>query len=71
MVRLNFIFNKMKERIKRFFDSRFLKIKEINEKYAVPRVKMTPMVRYTLVFLRFYLLFLVGILIYKFITILK
>jgi hypothetical protein len=61
----------MKERIKRFFDNRFEKIKEINEKYAVPRVKMTPLVRYTLVFLRFYLLFLVGILIYKFITIIK
>ena len=61
----------MKERIKRFFDSRFLKIKEINAKFAVPRVTMTPMVKYTLVFLRFYLLFLVGILVYRFITIIK
>ena len=61
----------MKERIKRFFDNRFVRIKEINEKFSVPRVKMTPVVRYALVFLRFYLLFLVGILIYKFITIIK
>ena len=61
----------MKERIKRFFDNRFVRIKEINEMFSVPRVIMTPVVRYALVFLRFYLLFLVGILIYKFITIIK
>ena len=47
------------------------KISEINRRYATPRVQMTPMVKVALLFLRFYLIFLVGILLYKFITLLE
>ena len=45
-------------------------IRAINQKYATPHIKMTRMVRISLGVLRFYLLFLVGILVYKFITLL-
>jgi len=41
---------------------------EINRKYSRPRLTMTPAVRWTLLLLRFYLLFLVALIIYKFIT---
>ena len=42
-------------------------VKAINRKYATPHMKMTPAVRFSLGLLRFYLLFLVGIMVYKFI----
>lgn len=41
-------------------------IRTINRKYAQPHIKMTPAVRFSLGLLRFYLLFLVGIMVYKF-----
>jgi len=53
------------------FAERFSKIREINRKYAKPRLQMTPGVRFALFMLRIYLLFLVGLLFYKFITIVK
>lgn len=43
-------------------------VKLINQKYATPHMKMTPAVRFSLGLLRFYLLFLVGILVYKFVV---
>jgi hypothetical protein len=46
-----------------FFDG----IREINQRYKTPRIKMTPMVRFSLVFLRIYLVLTIGILMYKFI----
>jgi hypothetical protein len=58
-------------RVKRFVRNRFYRILEINRKYAAPRIKMTPLVRLALLFLRLYLLVLVGILFYKFWTLLK
>lgn len=45
------------------------KIKEINEKYSQPRLKMTPLVRVSLLVLRLYLIMLVIILLYKFYTV--
>ena len=45
------------------------KIKEINEKYSQPRVKMTPLVKAMLLILRLYLIMLVVILVYKFYTV--
>ena len=42
-------------------------VRTINQKYATPHMKMTPAVRFSLGLLRFYLLFLVGIMVYKFI----
>jgi hypothetical protein len=44
---------------------------EINRKYKRPRLTMTPAVRRALLFLRFYLLFLVLLIIYKFITLVR
>lgn len=46
-------------------------IKEINAKYATPHIQMTPFVRFNLLFLRFYLMLLVGLLIYRFIAAVK
>jgi flagellar biosynthesis/type III secretory pathway M-ring protein FliF/YscJ len=44
-------------------------VREINKKYATPKVKMTPMVKYALLFLRIYLIVLVLLLGFKFFTI--
>ncbi len=44
-------------------------IKEINARYSKPNIQMTPLVRICLLFLRFYLFLLMGLLIYKFITV--
>ncbi len=54
--------------LKTFFARRFLKIAEINRKYAKPHVKMTPAVKLSLLLLRIYLLLLVAILFVKFFT---
>ncbi len=53
-----------------FLSHNFSKIREINRKYAVPNVEMSGWVRGCLLFLRLYLIFLVGLLLYKFITLL-
>ena len=58
-------------RLRRFLRSRFVKIREINRKYAKPRIHMTRMVKLVLLMLRLYLLLLVGILFYKFYTLLR
>jgi 5-methylcytosine-specific restriction endonuclease McrBC regulatory subunit McrC len=47
------------------------KVKEINKKYSQPRLKMTPLVQASLLILRLYLIMLVIILVYKFITVVK
>jgi hypothetical protein len=47
-----------------------LKIGEINQRYSRPHIEMSAAVRMSLVALRFYLLFLVGLMVYKFITLL-
>jgi len=46
------------------------KIREINQRYATPRIKMSTAVRASLLTLRIYLIVLVGLLVYKFITVL-
>lgn len=48
-----------------FFDA----VREINEKYKYPRLKMTKLIKFSLLALRLYLLFMVLILLYKFILI--
>jgi hypothetical protein len=45
-------------------------VREINRKYNKPHVKMTPAVQFSLGLLRFYLLFLVGLLVWKFFSML-
>jgi len=53
-----------------FFRNTAGAVRDINHKYAKPHIKMTRWVRFSLGALRFYLLLLVGIMIYKFITLL-
>ncbi len=43
-------------------------VRSINQKYAKPHMKMTRRVRFSLGLLRGYLLFLVAIMVYKFIV---
>lgn len=57
--------------MKEFFKGRFTKIREINRRYAKPRVKMTKGVRIALLLLRLYLILLVGVLVVKFISMVK
>ncbi len=45
----------------------FRKIEEINQRYRTPRIAMSRGVRAALEFLRLYLLFLVCLMVYKFI----
>ena len=54
-----------------FFKNTITTVKSINRKYAQPQIKMTPMVKVSLLSLRLYLIFLVGILVYRFITLLR
>jgi len=58
-------------RFKKFLERHFFRIYEINRKYATPRYKMTRSVGIILLVLRLYLLFLICILIYKFITLIN
>lgn len=51
-----------------FFRSATGTVRAINHRFSHPHIKMTPAVRFSLGLLRFYLLFLVGILVYKFIV---
>jgi hypothetical protein len=50
-----------------FFHNTAEAMRTINRRYSSPHIKMTLMVRLSLLLLRFYLLFLVGILVYKFV----
>ena len=56
--------------IRDFFSHNFAKVREINKKYAKPNVEMSMWVKSSLLFLRLYLILLVGLLLYKFITLL-
>ena len=49
----------------------FRKIGEINHRYREPRIAMSPGVKASLLFLRFYLLFLVCLIAYKFVLLLN
>lgn len=46
-------------------------VKDINQKYHQPRVQITPGVKFALLALRLYLLAMVILLLYKFITLIK
>jgi hypothetical protein len=57
--------------IRDFFNNSYAKIREINKKYETPSIEMSKRVKFSLLFLRLYLLALIGLSIYKFITLLK
>ncbi len=46
------------------------KIRDINQRFSKPHIEMSPAVKLSLVALRFYLLFLVSLMVYKFVTLL-
>ncbi|MGA2681944.1 MAG: hypothetical protein ABSF44_09115 [Candidatus Bathyarchaeia archaeon] len=46
------------------------KIREINQKYSKPKIQMSRPVKFALLALRLYLVFLIAMLLYKFITLL-
>jgi hypothetical protein len=43
------------------------KLREINHRYSKPHIEMTPMVKFSLMTLRIYLLLIVGLIVYKFV----
>jgi len=57
--------------ILRFLKNTVSTAKSINQKYAEPQIKMTRLVKFSLLSLRIYLLLLVGILVFKFITMVR
>jgi hypothetical protein len=57
---MNNIFNGFRD----FFQA----IRDINEKYKTPRIKTTRMVSFSLLLLRIYLLGMLGLLLYTFIS---
>lgn len=57
------------ERIRNAVHESTGKIRSINQKYATPKIKLTGGAKFALLLLRLYLIFLVGLLIYKFWTI--
>jgi hypothetical protein len=57
--------------VREYLRQQYSVITEINRKYATPRITMSRGVKLSLLFLRLYLLFLVILLGYKFLTMLS
>jgi hypothetical protein len=53
------------------YQSLIAQVREINKRYSKPSIKITPFVRISLLFLRFYLFLLIGLIVYKFIISIK
>jgi hypothetical protein len=49
----------------------YAKIREINKTYAVPTIDMSGIVKSSLVMLRLYLIVLIALTLYKFVTLVK
>ncbi len=52
--------------ISEFFGSAWDAVRDINRRFKTPHIKMTRAVQFSLGLLRFYLLFLVALLVWKF-----
>ncbi|HXW68560.1 MAG TPA: hypothetical protein VEJ88_03050 [Dissulfurispiraceae bacterium] len=57
--------------IRNFLRHNYSKIHEINKKYATPNIEMSRWVKLSLLSLRLYLIFLLVLLLYKFITLVQ
>jgi len=57
--------------LKNLFDNSYAKIREINKKYEQPGIEMSKWVKLSLLLLRLYLFTLIGLTLYKFMTLLK
>ena len=58
-------------KVKSFFSHNYAKIREINKKYATPNIEISKWVKLSLLSLRLYLIFLLVLLLYKFITLVR
>jgi hypothetical protein len=58
-------------RVEEFLHQQYAAIAEINRKYATPRITMSSGVKLSLLLLRLYLIFLVILLGYRFLTMLS
>lgn len=67
----SFLYRVFIKGIKKFFTDTSAQIREINEKYAVPQIKTNVWTNFALIMLRVYLVVLILLLVYKFITVLK
>ena len=67
----SFLYEVFVKGIRKFFSETFAQIREINKKYAVPQIKTNAWTNFALVMLRAYLVILILLLVYKFITLLK
>ena len=63
--------NILGERVGRFIRESTGKIRQINRKYASPTIKLSGGAKFALLLLRVYLIFLVGLLAYKFYTLIS
>jgi hypothetical protein len=54
-----------------FFRSGYAKLREINRTYAIPTIEMSGPVKAALMILRLYLIVLIGLTLYKFVTLVK
>ena len=46
-------------------------IRAVNYKYRKPKIEMTPLVKFSLIVLRFYLFALIGLMLFKFVIAVK
>ncbi len=67
----SFLYEVLIKGIKKFFTDAFAQVREINQKYAVPQIKTNAWTHFALIILRVYLVVLILLLVYKFITLLK
>jgi hypothetical protein len=63
--------NHLAEAMAKFANETASKVREINKRYEHPKIHMTPLVKFSLLALRLYLLLLVLILFYKFYTLVR
>ena len=61
----------MNHPLRNMIDRVVASVRDINQKYRQPRVQITPGVKFALLALRLYLFIMVGLLLYKFITLIK
>jgi hypothetical protein len=57
--------------IRDIFSHSYMKVREINKKYKRPSIEISRRIKLSLLMLRLYLLTLIGLLVYKFITLLR
>lgn len=57
--------------MRKFFRGSYAKIRQINRQYAVPTIEMSAGVSWALLILRLYLIGLIGLTLYKFVTLVR